>query len=166
MDDKTCSKCKVSKAHEAFPPDKRARDGLSSWCKDCRHAYQKTWYAKAENRQRVIDKSNDWQKARRPYRKTYHRDWRFGLAEGEWESLFEAQGRCCAICKRTDPGVARVDWTTDHDHSCCPKGQIKRCGNCVRGILCHFCNTAIGSLQDSPEALRAAADYIERARRA
>ena len=31
----------------------------------------------------------------------------------------------------------------------------------VRGVLCHGCNTALGLTNDSPETLRALADYIE-----
>ena len=48
--------------------------------------------------------------------------------------------------------------TLDHDHSCCPTG--KSCENCVRGILCHKCNTAAGLLDDSPEKMIGLAAYI------
>jgi hypothetical protein len=53
----------------------------------------------------------------------------------------------------------------DHDHSCCPTGQ-RSCGRCFRGFICNECNKAIGFMQDSPAALRAAADYLERTKRA
>jgi hypothetical protein len=32
----------------------------------------------------------------------------------------------------------------------------------IRGLLCSKCNTALGQADDSPERLRAMADYIER----
>lgn len=48
--------------------------------------------------------------------------------------------------------------TLDHDHSCCPVGNS--CQNCVRGILCHKCNTAAGLLNDDYERMIALASYI------
>lgn len=47
----------------------------------------------------------------------------------------------------------------DHDHGHCsgPNG----CKDCVRGFLCHSCNTAEGLLR-SPERARALANYMER----
>lgn len=71
------------------------------------------------------------------------------------QQLRKEQGGCCAIC-----GVKlakRVDYRhrecLDHDHKT----------GVVRGILCHYCNVAIGYLEDDPERVRAAADYLERA---
>ena len=56
----------------------------------------------------------------------------YGMVEAEWEALLDAQGRRCAICQ-TDTPVG-VGWHTDHDHE---TGR-------VRGILCHYCNMAVG----------------------
>jgi hypothetical protein len=49
----------------------------------------------------------------------------------------------------------------DHDHRCCPSGAHS-CGNCVRGLLCHHCNSAAGMLRDDPELARSLADYLVR----
>jgi hypothetical protein len=170
--------CGVEKPLTEFGVHSQRPDGLAVYCKPCKSAYdseyrannkeriranQRAWYALPENNQRVKDTANAWQKERRPYRREYHRDWRFGLEKGAWDRLFAEQGRCCAICKTTDPGLDK-DWPTDHDHSCCPGDKKKKCGKCVRGILCHPCNVSIGFMQDAPERLRAAADYLERTR--
>lgn len=48
--------------------------------------------------------------------------------------------------------------TLDHDHSCCETG--KSCENCIRGILCHKCNTAAGLLDDNYERMISLASYI------
>lgn len=45
-------------------------------------------------------------------------------------------------------------WTT------CP-GKSS-CGQCVRALLCHRCNLAIGGFSDNPDLLRAAISYLER----
>ncbi|MFE2764610.1 endonuclease domain-containing protein [Streptomyces halstedii] len=50
--------------------------------------------------------------------------------------LAEKQGESCGIC-RTSKGQAA--WHLDHDHRCCPGNA--RCGSCIRGLLCHACNT-------------------------
>lgn len=59
--------------------------------------------------------------------------------------------KCCEICNRPfGPGKWEGPrW--DHNHR---TGQF-------RGWLCHQCNVALGLLQDSPELLRKAANYVE-----
>jgi hypothetical protein len=63
----------------------------------------------------------------------------------------------CAICGRPDPGGR--GWAVDHDHSCCP-GE-RSCVDCRRGVLCHWCNAALGYAHDNPAKLRRMADFIE-----
>ena len=76
----------------------------------------------------------------------------YGITEADWDSMFERQGRVCAICRTSDPGSgAGGEWNTDHDHK---TGR-------VRGILCWVCNVGIGKFEDDPERLRRAALYLE-----
>lgn len=42
----------------------------------------------------------------------------------------------------------------DHDHIT----------GALRGLLCNFCNRALGNMRDNPVALRQAADYLENGR--
>ncbi|WP_093929588.1 endonuclease domain-containing protein [Streptomyces sp. ok210] len=72
-------------------------------------------------------------------------------------ALVESQGGVCKICRRGDVGGRSL--AVDHDHECCPQ-QMKSCGNCIRGLLCHNCNTAIGHLRDSAELCIRAAKYL------
>lgn len=69
----------------------------------------------------------------------------------EWVEMF---GERCAICLRERSEKDRR-LQRDHDHL-----TGKR-----RGLLCHRCNRALPSWM-TPEWLRAAADYLERAREA
>lgn len=73
----------------------------------------------------------------------------FGISLTEFERMFAAQGKRCAIC-RTDTDLSQKMWHTDHDHA---TGK-------VRGILCHNCNTGLGMFRDNTASLFRAADYL------
>lgn len=57
----------------------------------------------------------------------------------------------CASCGSTS------DLKVDHDHECCPAAQSSGC--CIRGYLCHECNTAEGLLK-TPERAVALGAYM------
>lgn len=80
----------------------------------------------------------------------------YSITMEEYDRLKAQQGDACAICLTTDSG-ARA-WHVDHDHACCP-GR-KSCGECVRGLLCHRCNTGIGYLRDSTDSMERAIAYL------
>lgn len=79
-----------------------------------------------------------------------------GITQQEKAGIAKAQGGC-AICHRRAPGW--LGWVVDHDRSCCP-GE-RSCPKCRRGVVCNWCNSAIGLAQDSPSLLRAMADYLD-----
>ena len=93
---------------------------------------------------------------------------RQSMTPEDYDAVLQAQGGACAICGTTTPG--RNHFAIDHDHSCCPprsgKGWSRCCGKCIRGLLCDRCNLGLGFFADSPESLRAAADYLERHKKA
>jgi Recombination endonuclease VII. len=74
---------------------------------------------------------------------------KYGLTLEQWVELFKSQGEVCAICG-TDKKRGH-NWHTDHCHT---TGK-------VRGILCGWCNTGIGKLQENPEIFRKALEYLE-----
>jgi hypothetical protein len=76
--------------------------------------------------------------------------YRYGITIAEKNSIFEKQGKVCAICKSPDP-KSKVGWHTDHDHAT----------NVVRGILCHACNTALGQMQENIEVLQSMIAYLQ-----
>jgi hypothetical protein len=76
----------------------------------------------------------------------------YGLSAERYRRMVREQNGLCRICK----GPARRRLCVDH----C--GVTRR----VRGLLCDNCNTGIGLLRHDPKRLRAAAAYLERARRA
>jgi len=72
-------------------------------------------------------------------------------------ALLEKQGGGCAICGRTKVTNGRwisthaKDLHVDHDHE---TGQ-------VRGLLCNQCNVSLGLMDDEPDRLIRAAEYLK-----
>lgn len=81
---------------------------------------------------------------------------RYGISADQFDAILASQGGC-AVCGRTESNGKY--WHTDHDHSCCPT-DARSCGKCIRGILCHGCNTALGNANDDPEILLKMVDYL------
>ena len=120
--------------------------------KDIRRRYLNTPEGKAKhNASTVRWHTNNRAKVLLSYKKCDLKRY-YGLTIEEWEALFVAQGRACAVCKSVYPGRKTGHWSTDHDHT---TGK-------VRGILCNGCNMALGQAKDDPQRLRALADYLER----
>lgn len=71
--------------------------------------------------------------------------------------MTEEQGGVCGnpYCS-SDNGLRRL--CVDHDHSCCP-GK-RSCGRCIRGLLCHPCNTTLGFLSDDVQRIWGIIDYL------
>jgi len=61
-----------------------------------------------------------------------------------------AQNNCCAICSTIEPGFEH--FCVDHDHVT----------DKVRGLLCHDCNTGIGTFGDNLRNLQRVAEYFRR----
>jgi hypothetical protein len=74
----------------------------------------------------------------------------YKLTLDDWNALFKAQGNVCAICGTDE--MRGHNWHTDHAHG----------SNIIRGILCGWCNTGIGKLQESAEIMRKAISYIKK----
>lgn len=128
---KRCSKCGEQKSLDDFGKRKLSADGKQPWCRDCTRVHAKKNYNKDRLR-------------------------RFNLTQEQYDQMLEDQDNRCAICGRTEASKA---WAIDHDHACCP-GQSS-CGECVRGLLCLNCNTALGLFGDNAESLRRAIDYLQ-----
>lgn len=76
----------------------------------------------------------------------------YGLTEETFAQLLEIQENACAMCREPlEEGQGRH---IDHDHACCPV-SLRSCGKCVRGILCHTCNIALGHIERRQALARA-----------
>lgn len=79
---------------------------------------------------------------------------KYGLTWEKYDALVEAQEGVCALCQQP-PNRA---FDIDHDHACC--SELPACGNCVRGLLCFNCNSALGKLKDDVDTLKRAVAYL------
>jgi hypothetical protein len=70
---------------------------------------------------------------------------KYGITLDVWNAMYAAQRGRCAICDRSDQRLV-----VDHDHH----------SGAVRGLLCVTCNSGLGMLQDDPDLLDTARDYI------
>jgi hypothetical protein len=113
-----------------------------------------------------IERVLAWQKANPELANSKSRLWRaknpdklrwynmkrnYGISKDQWEAMFDAQGKACAICAADEPG-ANHGWHTDHIHGT----------KIVRGILCHQCNTMLGRAKDNPDVLLKGAEYLRK----
>lgn len=166
MENKICTKCKVSKTISSFTIRCKRTGRLHTWCSLClkeyksvrwatkkveMKEYKKIWYEK--------NKEDQKEKNRNRYHtgdKTKHSAnvWKnkilrdFGITEVDYKSILESQQGVCKICRKKDDRRLAVD----HCHVT---------GN-IRGLLCRRCNTSIGLFEDNVNLLKYAIEYLEK----
>jgi hypothetical protein len=129
--------------------------------KEKRKEYRKDWTSK--NHSKIIEVNRIWAQknrkklammARLRYQKNKQKELdrirfaKYGITGEEFRLILEKQGIKCPICNKNitkNPSV-------DHNHI---TGKI-------RGLICNKCNLAIGNAEDSPDRLRAMANYLEK----
>jgi hypothetical protein len=129
---KKCAKCGDNLPLDRFYKKKSSPDGHNGYCKSCNNVSRKGYYA-----------ANIGSKRRNDLKHKY------GITPQQFEDLAASQNYCCAICLRASPDGKPL--FVDHCHH---TGK-------VRGLLCRYCNTAIGQMLDDPTRLRRAAEYVQ-----
>lgn len=110
---------------------------------------QRRWYE--DNREHVRERTAKYYLANKEAFKDRKLRFSYGIGLADYNELLEKQGGGCAICGGPPRGGrSKKYFHVDHDHV---TGK-------VRGLLCHYCNTAIGSLQENPERLEKAIEYL------
>jgi len=138
---KICSSCAEAKPLDQFSKNRSKADGYSGQCKTCTATYRQT---------------------RKPLTKVSNRRYnlaRYGLTPEAYAQMVEEQGYRCAICGQPQDSKISNNLYIDHDHSCCP--GIGSCGNCIRGLLCSGCNSALGYVKDDPKILQSMISYLK-----
>ena len=94
---------------------------------------------------------------------------RYGITEEQYDQMLVQQKHSCKICghkpdkcqtqpdKRQEPDKCQTqpDKPLYVDH--CHQTKV------IRGLLCHKCNVALGHMNDDPEQLERAANYLRSA---
>ena len=135
----------------------------SDWKEKCRrrgHEYQVAHRAQMgeyckkryeENKDEILGQQRAWYHANKQVVSDRTLLRTYGIARPEFDALLVFQGGGCAICgAKTCGGMGRFH--VDHNH------ETKE----IRGLLCHRCNTAIGSLKDTPSIIEGAIVYLGR----
>jgi len=147
-----CTTCKRELPLEAFGHQKQGKYGLKSWCKECCRQKRRAHYV--ANRVRANQLNRAWISRNLGKVHRMQRGVRLkrlcGVTLEQFETVFNAQGRRCAVCGSDSP--RGKGWHADHDHKT----------GAFRGVLCGRCNPGLGLFGDSPEMLRLAADYLEK----
>lgn len=146
---KRCPKCKLIKDKLAFY---KIKTGLKSWCKICETKAVSKHYRK--NRVRLIAEAKEWQKNNRTLylkiKRASSLKKNYGLTIADWNKLYKAQNKSCAICRTKVNNGKRL--AVDHNHK---TGK-------VRGLLCTQCNQGIGKFRDDIVLLEKAINYLDK----
>lgn len=73
---------------------------------------------------------------------------KYGMTFDDYDKLLAKQGGVCGICKQS-PKPGKI-LGVDHCHA----------SGVVRGLLCDYCNQALGLFKDNTQALLSAVDYL------
>jgi hypothetical protein len=171
---KKCIKCNINQSLEDFPKSSSSRDGRHSYCKKCMVQQRMNKYEYKRKRMTTtlthkqcrlceevlpLNKYSD-------LNKTYCKECssflghkrvlaRYRLTVDEYVNMLKEQNYVCKICG----GKEDKRLSVDHDHSCCPGKET--CGNCIRGLLCSYCNKTLGMAKDDPKILKKMIQYLE-----
>ena len=131
---KICSKCGIEKSLSDYFKDKQKSSGIRPDCKKCN-----------------TTKSLNWSKNNKSKRKSIQLKYHYNLSNKEYTDLLVSQNYCCAICLKLESSFKRK-LHVDHDHNT----------GAVRGLLCQYCNWALGHFKDNLENLYRAISYLEK----
>lgn len=175
---KICTGCKEEKDLEEFHKQKGGKLGRYSRCKVCVKDYDALRHSsnKDEINERIrvsrlpggtqyesyvarTNRNNEAKRASPDYAEINKRNnlRRYNITLEQYNQMREDQNYTCAICPKHESELTR-GLQVDHDHNCCPGSGS--CGKCIRGLLCHGCNTTLGAVGDSTTILLAMINYL------
>lgn len=146
---KVCPDCKIEKFFMDFYRAKSRKNGLYAYCKDCTRNQAQKWYSTEKGRftrerykksPKGIEVNKKWRKSVKGKLSSRKNSLKhnYGMTLDQWNILFQKQNGACLICKRSDKKL-----TVDHDHK---TGK-------VRGLLCNWCNTRLGWMENNLELI-------------
>jgi len=168
MKTKICSKCGIEKCLSEFHQDKSHIDKVSSSCKKCRTKFYQERYRKMNKKilrkkyklfykkykKKILERSHNWYKNNHEKIHDYRLKKIYNINIEQYNLLLKKQHYCCAICKKSIQQIKHKKVKklgVDHNHL---TGQ-------VRGLLCHKCNSGLGSFEENLTILKNAMKYLK-----
>lgn len=152
-----CSQCGCDKPlTKEFFYRSRSKLGFHKKCRVCWDAKTKEYNQKHPDIRKALN--DRWKSTHKEELWASHILHTHNLTSESYYKLLSEQEGVCAVCLR--PPINGERLRVDHDHRCCPSSD-KSCGRCVRGLIHHKCNAALGLLNDDPMIFRLAAKYLE-----
>lgn len=148
---KVCRECGVEKPLSEFNVYTKNGGQLRPDCKECGAKLAKKYREKNADKMRKYHQTRYEENKERLLKdgRKFRMKRLYGVTWEQFEAML-AQGGCCAICD----GKLTSEANIDHCHT---TGK-------VRALLCWDCNSGLGLLNDDPELMRRAAEYIEKHR--
>lgn len=151
--EKICTSCKKLKFLSCFYK-KPSKIRYEARCRECQSTEQrilKDRLGREEVRNRERAHRAAHRERYRIYKKKSHLREK-GLTYEEWQKMIADQGNRCAICGNLPGPQDKNVLHVDHCHK----------SGAIRGLLCHFCNTGLGSFKDNEELFFKAVEYLRR----
>ncbi len=143
---KQCRDCARFLPKVEFVKNKVFKDGHDTLCLGCNRKRVLAW-RKANPEKRALQAQREGKK---DYNKNKYLKATYGISLVEYNTMFENQQGCCAIC-----GTHQIEFSrslsVDHCHA---TGKIRK-------LLCGHCNTLLGMAKDDPKILQKAIDYLK-----
>lgn len=147
-----CTKCKKEKDTISNNSIKKVT------CEECRKKRYKKYYKKNKKRIAVRQKIHRAQPQVKikikEQSKFYAIKRKYGVTKEQFEKMIKVQKNCCAICK---------DEFNEANYACVDHLVINN-KTIIRGLLCYWCNLALGYLKENAEVVEvveAAYGYIK-----
>lgn len=112
-----------------------------------RSEYQQEYRYK--NKEKVQEQTKLWKQNNKDKTKGYNLKANYGLSLDDYNAKYAEQEGCCSICHTHQLELTK-SLHVDHCHT---TGKI-------RGLLCFKCNTLLGKVNDNPEILASAINYL------
>lgn len=166
---KTCTKCNNTfiANYDFFYKQKEVADGLSSWCKTCKKAYQNFYFDLRRkplgdarkirhiiNRDRENGQSSDWYKINKNKRKEYMSNWqknnkdkihsyvsknkKHDISKEEIKQIYKYSNSCCMYCGISEIESKKIYNQKLHKDHAINNGD-DTIKNCV--LSCRSCNS-------------------------
>lgn len=115
-------------------------------CIDCNEMGRVTDRAAYNPGPRCMEHWREEKARRRKVAHGKHIENNFDITAEDYDDIYEAQGGVCFGCRRAKGLKRRLCVDHDHNKEGCEHDPKMGCRNCIRALLCSYCNEVLGRL--------------------